>query len=183
MTKLIWEALGGFPRWWLVLSARVSFFFLLLCDGHRVQHFQGTWKMHFLLFFFVDGDTLQSCFIFKAAWCFEWGSFLLHQQRGWCTKLVSLKHKEGNHRKMKAWDGGGLRRKGVCFRKNCAFLSFETAGNYFGVFWKILHSESSLKVAYLYFASILEDACGGGGEGFCKFSSLLISLLATLFFF
>lgn len=137
----------------------------------------------FLLFFFVDGDTLQSCFIFKAAWCFEWGSFLLHQQRGWCTKLVSLKHKEGNHRKMKAWDGGGLRRKGVCFRKNCAFLSFETAGNYFGVFWKILHSESSLKVAYLYFASILEDACGGVGEGFCKFSSLLISLLATLFFF
>lgn len=24
-----------------------SFFFFLLCDGHRVQHFQETWKMHF----------------------------------------------------------------------------------------------------------------------------------------
>lgn len=137
----------------------------------------------FLLFFFMDGDTLQSCFIFKAAWCLEWGSFLLHQQRKWCTNHVSLKRKEGNHRKMKAWGGGGLRRKGVCFSKNCAFLSSETAGNYFGLFWKIFHSDSSLKVTYLFFASIVEDACVGDGGGGCKFSSLLISLLATHFLF
>lgn len=44
----------------------VSSWRVLTCEGHGVLVLSGDLENTFLLFFFMDGEALQSCFIFKA---------------------------------------------------------------------------------------------------------------------
>lgn len=48
---------------WLSVSSPVAF---LTCEGREVLVLSEDLENTFLLFFFMDGEALQSCFIFKA---------------------------------------------------------------------------------------------------------------------